>query len=207
MRNSENTKQKILSTAQSLFFKQGYDRTSMKDIMNDGKLTKGAIYYHFKSKKEIFEQIMYDIDGNGKTIDFILNNQELSGLEKLQTLVHINLKNKEKAQILSNASSLFLDNKIYGEIIRKNEKFEPLIANIIRLGNKDGSLQVVYEVEMAEQFIQFFNIWIGTQLYGLSEERIHTKIVFYTQFFRDNGMNIINKETSELIYQYVGIFK
>lgn len=207
MRNSENTKQKILSTAQSLFFKQGYDRTSMKDIMNDGKLTKGAIYYHFKSKKEIFEQIMYDIDGNGKTIDFILNNQELSGLEKLQTLVHINLKNKEKAQILSNASSLFLDNKIYGEIIRKNEKFEPLIANIIRLGNKDGSLQVVYEVEMAEQFIQFFNIWIGTQLYGLSEERIHTKIVFYTQFFRNNGMNIINKETSELIYQYVGIFK
>ena len=207
MRDSEKTRQKILNTAQNLFFEKGYDKTSMQDIMNVGGLTKGAIYHHFKSKKDIFDKIMYGLNDNGKSVFSIMSNQELSGLKKLQKLVCINLENKEKAQILSNASSLFLDNKVYGEIIRENEKFQSLVTDIIVEGNKDGSLKVEYPIELAEIFIQFFNIWLGTQLYELPEGKICSKVSFYTKLFKNNGMNIIDQEVSELIYKYTAILK
>lgn len=51
----EETVAKILDAALELFCAQGYEGTSIQDIVDrlDG-MTKGAIYHHFKSKEEIF---------------------------------------------------------------------------------------------------------------------------------------------------------
>ena len=52
----EETVAKILDAALELFCAQGYEGTSIQDIVDrlDG-MTKGAIYHHFKSKEEIFD--------------------------------------------------------------------------------------------------------------------------------------------------------
>ena len=47
----EVTRTRILDAAQRLFMAQGYEHTSIQDIVDElGDLSKGAIYNHFKSK-------------------------------------------------------------------------------------------------------------------------------------------------------------
>ena len=52
----EETVKKILNTAISLFLENGYEKTSMQDIVNALGMSKGAIYHHFKSKEELFQR-------------------------------------------------------------------------------------------------------------------------------------------------------
>jgi len=51
-------RQEILRTAARLFQQRGYDATSMNDVANALKLSKGGLYHHFQSKDEILFEIM-----------------------------------------------------------------------------------------------------------------------------------------------------
>ena len=53
-----NTKDKILLEAYKLFINNGYYNTSMQQLVNSTGLTKGAFYYFFKNKKDIYEQVI-----------------------------------------------------------------------------------------------------------------------------------------------------
>jgi AcrR family transcriptional regulator len=55
---AERTRQQILDTAQRLFAKLGYDATSLQMIADAMRLTKAAVYYHFRAKSEILQAIM-----------------------------------------------------------------------------------------------------------------------------------------------------
>ncbi|MBC8197317.1 MAG: TetR/AcrR family transcriptional regulator [Candidatus Marinimicrobia bacterium] len=50
----QEKKEKILDSAMEVFIKSGYSETRMDDIVNESGMSKGAIYYHYKSKKELF---------------------------------------------------------------------------------------------------------------------------------------------------------
>jgi len=49
----QNTKQVLLEATFKEIYKNGYQGTSLSKIMQSCELTKGALYHHFKSKKEI----------------------------------------------------------------------------------------------------------------------------------------------------------
>ena len=53
-----NSRQEILRTAARLFQQRGYDATSMNDVANALRLSKGGLYHHFQSKDEILFEIM-----------------------------------------------------------------------------------------------------------------------------------------------------
>ena len=53
MRNPELTRLTILEQSSILFNTQGYKATSLSEICAASKLTKGAIYKHFKDKAEL----------------------------------------------------------------------------------------------------------------------------------------------------------
>lgn len=60
-----DTKEKILATALRLFAKDGYEAVSVSDIANVLGITKGALYKHYKTKRDIFDSIverMYETD-------------------------------------------------------------------------------------------------------------------------------------------------
>ena len=48
------TRAQILQAALSCFAGKGYHQTSMDDIVAESGLSKGALYWHFKSKQELF---------------------------------------------------------------------------------------------------------------------------------------------------------
>ena len=47
-------KSQIMEAAQSVVVKKGYGQSRMDDIVKEAKLSKGAIYWYYKSKKEIY---------------------------------------------------------------------------------------------------------------------------------------------------------
>ncbi len=59
------TKENILHTALRLFAMDGYEAVSVSDIAGELGMTKGALYKHYKNKRDIFDSIVeriYQID-------------------------------------------------------------------------------------------------------------------------------------------------
>ena len=61
----ENRKNQILNAAFEVFVKKGYSKTTMDDIVLASKLSKGALYHYYGSKKELFLSL---IDQGGALI-------------------------------------------------------------------------------------------------------------------------------------------
>jgi AcrR family transcriptional regulator len=51
-----DTKKQILHTALKLFLKNPYKEVSLRDIVNEVGLTKGAFYHYYTSKEQLFEE-------------------------------------------------------------------------------------------------------------------------------------------------------
>lgn len=54
---SEATKGKILASAQALFAEKGYSSCSTEDLLAACEISRGALYHHFPSKKDVFEAV------------------------------------------------------------------------------------------------------------------------------------------------------
>lgn len=53
-----DTREKILMTALSLFARDGYEAVSVRNIAEELGMTKGALYRHYKNKRDIFDSIV-----------------------------------------------------------------------------------------------------------------------------------------------------
>jgi TetR/AcrR family transcriptional regulator, cholesterol catabolism regulator len=53
----ENTRRSLIASALRLFERRGFDRTSVQEIADHARLTKGAFYHHFESKDDLLRHI------------------------------------------------------------------------------------------------------------------------------------------------------
>ncbi|HYA13816.1 MAG TPA: TetR/AcrR family transcriptional regulator, partial [Syntrophales bacterium] len=73
-REKENRKNTILKAARKLFFERGFKSVTVDSIAKKAELSKGAVYLYFKSKDEIYSQILLsDIDKFHTRISGLLN--------------------------------------------------------------------------------------------------------------------------------------
>ncbi|AFU70364.1 transcriptional regulator, TetR family [Psychroflexus torquis ATCC 700755] len=61
MTKASNTRHMILENAFDLIYKKGYQNTSIDQIIATVKVTKGAFYYHFKTKNEMGIAVIKEI--------------------------------------------------------------------------------------------------------------------------------------------------
>lgn len=82
-KNNGNTKQKILDTSLKLFSKRGYSAVSIRDIAGIVGIKESTVYYHFKNKQDIFEQLLkrFEEITNEKPVKF---NKELGKITKVE---------------------------------------------------------------------------------------------------------------------------
>ena len=59
---SDSTRRKLIAVARRLFAKKGYSRTSIGDITKGASVTRGALYHHFKDKKEVFQAVFEQVE-------------------------------------------------------------------------------------------------------------------------------------------------
>lgn len=55
---AQATRELILDAAERVFYLRGVSRTSLQEIAKDAGLTRGAIYWHFENKGELFHAMM-----------------------------------------------------------------------------------------------------------------------------------------------------
>ena len=56
--DAEKTRCQILDAAEMLFQAQGVSRTSLQTIASQAGITRGAIYWHFKDKGDLFNALV-----------------------------------------------------------------------------------------------------------------------------------------------------
>ena len=55
---AEKTRRRILKAALDLLVEKGYERATFEDVAQRIRLTKGAVYWHFKSKPELLSALV-----------------------------------------------------------------------------------------------------------------------------------------------------
>lgn len=56
--NGGNREEQLLDIARRLFANRGFGATSLRDIAEEAKITKAALYYHFPNKDELYERVV-----------------------------------------------------------------------------------------------------------------------------------------------------
>ena len=182
MKKGDLKKQDILRTAETLFCKSGYEKTSIQDILDILHTSKGSFYHHFASKEILLEEIcrlrtavLYDqvsagirIDGSPvENLNIIFSGMiPLTG-EKLDFLMMIMpvFDLPEGRQIRFS----------YAESI--SASFREMVIREIRKGNETGDLFCGNEYYAADiAFLIVNELWYQICLQILSEEKNEKKI-------------------------------
>ena len=74
----QQTRDRILNAAEELFAQRGYEGVSVRQIMSQAGADVSLAYYHFKSKKDLFDQVML------RRVE-TLNDVRLAALESVES--------------------------------------------------------------------------------------------------------------------------
>ena len=64
LKNPVERRQEIVEISRLLFEKNGYEDTTVQDIINGANIAKGTFYYYFKTKKEVLNEVTKEISSN-----------------------------------------------------------------------------------------------------------------------------------------------
>ena len=62
------TREQLLSQALRVFSRKGYASTTLQDIASEAGVTRGAIYWHFKGKAELYNTLISEYSERGNRI-------------------------------------------------------------------------------------------------------------------------------------------
>lgn len=130
-KNSRNTKGKIVSAAWKLFYEQGYDDTTIDEIVEVSGTSKGSFYHYFEGKDallsslsylfdEKYEELMENMDPAMSPLDkLIYLNQELFLMIENTVAVDL-LCQLFSSQLITSGEKHLLDtNRIYYKLLRQ----------------------------------------------------------------------------------------
>lgn len=101
----EERKQEILETALALFEKEGIQKTSMSDLANAMGVAKGLIYYYFRSKEDLVQEVVELFSkGVEEEILSITAEEGLSFHQRLGQVVRLFFLSIQEHPVLMNIS-------------------------------------------------------------------------------------------------------
>tara|TARA_Y100001970_G_C14004546_1_gene735139 strand:+ start:298 stop:894 length:597 start_codon:yes stop_codon:yes gene_type:complete len=144
----DQRKEQILSAALNVISKKGYDQSRMDDIVTKSNLSKGAIYWYYKSKKEIYLSLIdhWVSEYSSGVFEEIENIESPS--EKLKKLFHFFLTQFKNNPVTFKVLVEFwrmasLDISFNKKLQTVYQDFQDYLINIIDLGIKKGEFKKV----------------------------------------------------------------
>lgn len=140
-----STQQRILHAAESLFAHQGYDSTTIDQVTRAAGLTKGAVYYFFKNKAELFCMIVdqgvgYIEEECRSLLEASRSSREIAR-DVISFYVNISYDNASLFLILFGSRSA--DPGIRAMFDERIRRLLDCIRNIFQSGMEDGLLRPV----------------------------------------------------------------
>ncbi|WAX77282.1 ScbR family autoregulator-binding transcription factor [Streptomyces sp. KMM 9044] len=83
---AEQTRATIITAAADLFDRQGYESTSLSDIVEHAHVTKGALYFHFAAKEDLAHAIL---EIQSATCRGLARDTEIRGHTSLEALMRL----------------------------------------------------------------------------------------------------------------------
>ena len=86
-RKRRSTKSRIVRAAWNLFYKNGYDNTTVEDIITASKTSKGTFYHYFKGKEALLNSLSYLFDQKYEELAAVID-PDMPAYDKLLLLNH-----------------------------------------------------------------------------------------------------------------------
>ena len=142
-KNGRQTKARIVAAAWKLFYEQGYDDTTIDDIVLESNTSKGSFYHYFDGKDSLlgslsmifdekYEELRDKLDPSMTSIDrLIFLNRELFTMIDNSVSVEL-LKKLLSSQLVTHGEKHLLD---------RDRTYFKLLTQIIREGQSAGELR------------------------------------------------------------------
>ena len=196
-KHPEQTVQLILDTASALFFQKGYDKTTLQDIIDATKLSKGAIYHHFASKEAILIAVADRMgEYNCAVLSEVRDRKGLTGAEKLREMFRTAVRLSFQGGILNMLPFLIENPKFMALQMESilNEAAPCYVLPILREGIADGSIRADYPEQLAEVLLLMTDLWLHPVLRPSTPEQVRTRCAFFNQFTRQYGFELLDED-------------
>ncbi len=145
MRKSQtkNTKGKIIAAAWKLFYEQGYEDTTVDEIIAAAQTSKGSFYHYFKGKDALLSTLAYLFDEKYEELLDVMD----PGLDSYGKLLYLNhelftmIENSIAIDLLARLLSSQLITRGEKSLLDRNRLYYRLLAKIIQEGQEKGELR------------------------------------------------------------------
>ena len=130
------TKNKILEVGRRMFFENGFDGTGIRAVMREVGLDVGAFYYYFKTKDELFDEVLADF--------FAPYRQDFEHIAK-------------EAHLAPYQAMLRFFQYIYEKVLEFRERYEGRMHCTVRWAIREQTLTVIepYLEEILNVMVQY----------------------------------------------------
>lgn len=178
-KNTRNTKGRIISAAWKLFYEQGYEATTVEDIVYESETSKGSFYHYFEGKNALLGTLANVFDEKYEELQQTMD-PEMDAMEKL-----IYLNHELFAMIDSGVSMDLLSRLLSTQLLAKGEKhlldrsrtYFKLLRRIITEGQKAGQLRCD---RSAGDILKAYALWERALMYDWCLSGGEYSLVAYT---------------------------
>ena len=161
-RKRRSTKSRIVKAAWNLFYKNGYDNTTVDDIIAASKTSKGTFYHYFKGKEALLNSLSNLFDGKYEELREYPN---LPAYDKLLFLNHelfYMIETSVDINLLASLYSSQLITKDKKSLVDKKRFYFEWITEILSDGLSSGEFK---NTSSAEELMNLYAMYERALLY------------------------------------------
>lgn len=163
-RKRQSTKSRIVKSAWNLFYKNGYEETTINDIIAASKTSKGTFYHYFKGKDALLSSLSYLLDDKYEELTHTIN-PELSAYDKLIFLNHelfYMIETSIDVNLLASLYSSQLVTKGQKSLLDKKRYYFTWITEIIEEGLDNGEF---HSSNTVAELVKLYTMYERSLLY------------------------------------------
>lgn len=142
--DARNTKGRIVSSAWELFYEQGYDNTTIEDIVERSETSKGSFYHYFEGKDALLSSLSYLFDEKYESLMMTMD-ESMNSFDKLIYLNHelfFMVENSVPIDLLTQLYASQLTTNGEKHMLNRNRTYYRVLRKIILEGQQRGQIRV-----------------------------------------------------------------
>lgn len=141
-RKERNTKGRIISAAWKLFYEQGYEDTTVEEIIDESGTSKGSFYHYFNGKDALLSTLSVMFDEKYQELAATMD-PDMDAFDKLLLMNHelfVMIENEIDLDLLARLYSTQLITKGERHLMDHNRFYYKLLKQVVSQGQKSREL-------------------------------------------------------------------